>query len=101
MRMDISRRSVGINFNDAGKASIVVWAPERNQIELIIMGRKEPVPLVKDDFGYWTVSTTAIRPGDLYTFRIDDKNEFPDPASLFQPRDVHKRSQEVNLKSFK
>ena len=101
MRMDISRRSVGINFNDAGKSSVVVWAPERKQIELLITGRKEPVPLVKDDFGYWTVSTTAIRPGDLYTFRIDGKNEFPDPASLFQPRDVHKSSQAVNLKSFK
>src|SRR5688572_27548032 len=101
MRRDVSRRSVGIHFDVAGKANIAVWAPERKQIELIIGGSKEPVPLVKDDSGYWTVATTAIRPGDQYTFRIDGKEEFPDPASLFQPEDVHGSSQAINLKAFK
>ena len=40
--------------------------------------------------------TDAAKPGTLYRFRIDEEQEVSDPASRFQPRDVHGPSEVID-----
>ncbi len=46
----------------------------------------------KDGWGYWKISIPA-EAGARYQFRLDGKDNFPDPASISQPEDVHGASQ--------
>ena len=100
MVQDVSARSIGVHFNQAGIAEAVVWAPEKKLVELITQDGRKSFALKKGHFGYWKLSDISIRPGDLYKIRIDGKDEFPDPASLFQPEGVHGPSQAVDLQQF-
>src|SRR5688572_12885729 len=99
MVQDVTRRSIGINFDKTGKAEVSVWAPEKKNVELIVNDNKQVI-LKKGDFGYWHQSNVSMKPGDRYKYRIDDKGEFADPASLYQPDGVHGHSQVVDLHKF-
>jgi malto-oligosyltrehalose trehalohydrolase len=58
------------------------------------------IPLDRCDFGWFELVTDAAKPGTQYCFRINDAQEVPDPASRFQPRDVHGPSEVVNAAAF-
>jgi maltooligosyltrehalose trehalohydrolase len=46
----------------------------------------------RDRWGYYHVTTSA-QPGARYFYRLDGETERPDPASRFQPFDVHQASE--------
>ena len=48
--------------------------------------------------GFFGVRVEDARPGALYFYRLDDREERPDPASRFQPRGVHGPSQVVDAR---
>lgn len=77
-------------FCEGDSTSFVVWAPERQHIEVLI--NNKPVPLEKDDRGYWRNRVKDVAPGTPYKFLIDQKQAFPDPASMSQPQGVHGHS---------
>src|SRR5690606_239135 len=97
-QINTGKRSLGINFTDNGQAEVILWAPEVENVTLVIQN-KEEVQLEKVDFGYWKVVTNKISPGDLYKFRLNNHKELPDPASLSQPEGVHGPSRALNLQS--
>jgi maltooligosyltrehalose trehalohydrolase len=43
--------------------------------------------------GYHEAVVDGAEPGSLYVYRLDDRDERPDPASRFQPQGVHGPSQ--------
>ena len=96
--IDVRKRTVGINFNKSGEAEILIWAPEAKLVELNHNNKR--IPLHKEDFGYWQTNSNLIKPNDLYSIIIDEK-ELPDPASLAQPEGVHGLSKAIDLNSFK
>src|SRR3569833_1552745 len=65
--------------------------------ELVVSGKT--ISLDKLEFGYWTLETNYIKPGDRYQFSIDDKL-LPDPASRAQPGGVHDGSMAIDLNDF-
>jgi maltooligosyltrehalose trehalohydrolase len=97
--MDISRRSIGINFQK-GKASVKVWAPEAKEVALKPAAGGKPLPLTPEEYGYWTLTTDTVHPGYTYKIVLDGEKELPDPASLAQPEGVHGPSQAVDLTTF-
>lgn len=97
--INTGRRSLGVNFNADGQAEVIVWAPEAESVALIIHD-KEQVPLGKANLGYWKATTDKLKPGDFYRFRLNDKNDYPDPASLSQPEGVHGPSRAFDLGNF-
>src|SRR5688572_14834171 len=97
---DVTKRDVGVNINEDGSATVVVWAPQAESIELKLEKSGQRIPLVKGVYGYWREVTQDIYDGDLYKFVIDGKLELPDPASLSQPGGVHGPSSVFNLKRF-
>jgi len=96
--LQLERRFIGVNFNQEGKAQVMLWAPEVDQLDLVVSG-KDAIPMIREEFGYWVLETDQLKPGDTYQFLIDG-NLRPDPASLSQPEGVHGPSQALDLQTF-
>jgi len=56
--------------------------------------------MVISDGGWFEFTTALARPGTRYKFQIDGGLKVPDPASRFQPEDVHGPSEVVDPSSF-
>lgn len=98
MRVNTSNRNIGINFNN-NRAEIRIWSPQANEVHVILQNG-ESIPLTRGELGFWTASTNAINPGDLYKISIGNNSPLPDPASLSQPEGVHSWSQAIDIKVF-
>ncbi|RYF85978.1 MAG: malto-oligosyltrehalose trehalohydrolase, partial [Chitinophagaceae bacterium] len=96
--IDVSKRTIGINVSE-GRTEIRVWAPLAEKVTVVTNDSNE-IPLTQESYGYWQSSTDKIKDGTKYKIRIDDKQLFPDPASLLQPDGVHGDSQAFNLNRF-
>lgn len=67
-----------------------VWAPFAKKVEVLTPEAHE---MQREDRGYYSLFVNGIKDRDLYKFRLNDQQEFPDPASRFQPEGVHGPSQ--------
>lgn len=63
------------------------WAPAARRVDLEIE-HMEPVPMISKEGG-WFETDAPCGAGARYRFRIDGGLLVPDPASRFQPDDVH------------
>ena len=92
---------VGANYLGDGRCEFIVWAPLRQQVSVQILTPEERLlPMEKDDQGYWRLSATEVSPGSRYQFQLDGEITRPDPASHYQPDDVHKPSAVVDHQGF-
>jgi len=96
--LNIGKRTLGINFNEDNTATVCVWAPEKDDVAVIVNEDKK-ISLTKDDAGYWYTQTPKIQVNDRYTVSINGNN-FPDPASLSQPEGIHRQSRAADITSF-
>ena len=64
-----------------------LWAPTAREVKLVLDGAE--YPLDPQDDGWYHIVSTSARIGSRYGYRIDDTLTVPDPASRFQPDDVH------------
>jgi len=88
---------LGATYLGNGRCQFTVWAPIIQKVELHIVSPKELiVPLARDAQGYHQAIVEGVQPGCLYFYRLDSKQERPDPASRFQPEGVHGPSQVVD-----
>jgi len=81
-----------------------VWAREARQVEALVWTGDEPrraVPLALDASGYYHGVDHQGEAGDLYKYRLDGKDEYPDPASRYQPEGVHGRSMVIDAGQFR
>src|SRR3984957_9521852 len=92
----------GAECREDGSVRFRLWAPALHQVEIFFAGGKasKPIPLERREQGWFELTTDAAEPGTLYYFRIDGEREVPDPASRFQPRDVHGPSEVIDPQSF-
>jgi maltooligosyltrehalose trehalohydrolase len=74
-----------------------LWAPGARQIELSL---DRTLPMRRGADGWYELSVPGTRAGTLYRFRIDDELDVPDPASAFQPQDVHGPSEVIDHAAF-
>jgi len=58
------------------------------------------LPMNKIDSGWFELTTNNISTGSHYQFVIDGQSRVPDPASRFQPQDVHGPSEVVSPAAF-
>ena len=78
-----------------------VWAPVRKSVDIVIE-RSRPIPLEREDHGYFSSVLEFAKPGMQYQFRLDHGDRlFPDPASRFQPEGPHGPSQIVNSSAYR
>lgn len=75
-----------------------LWAPTAGEVKLVLDGADQAME-THDDGWYRLVSSHA-RAGSRYGYRIDGNLVVPDPASRFQPDDVHGSSLVVDPRSY-
>ena len=83
-----------------GGVRFALWAPAASQVELVLEGRGEPLPMAVGENGWFRLETADAAIGSLYRFLIDGETTVPDPASRSQPRDVHGPSEVVEPAAF-
>ena len=96
----MKNRTLGINFNTSGEAEVLLWAPKVKKAEILSKESGKKIPLEEQEYGYWSATTSAIKPGDRYLFTLDGEKDRPDPASLAQEDTVHGCSIAKDLKAY-
>lgn len=71
-----------------------LWAPSAENVDLVIEDQFFQMQAAGE--GWFSLITPEAGHGTLYQFLIDGKLHVPDPASRFQPRDVHGPSQVID-----
>ncbi len=88
---------LGAEYLGDGETRFTLWAPAAGEVDLVLDG--ESRPMRRGDNGVFTIATAAD-PGARYRYRIDGDQEVPDPASRYQPEDVHGPSEVVDPGAF-
>lgn len=78
---------------DPNGTTFRLWAPGANSVDLVT---NETQPMRRNNDGWYELRVPGARAGTRYQFRIDDKLNVPDPASAFQPQDVHDPSEVID-----
>ena len=79
----------GAELTGAGRARFRLWAPSAARVELTLSSRNKPVYLPMQARDGWHETEAPAEAGTRYRYRIDGGLEVPDPASRFNPEDVH------------
>ena len=85
----------GAELQTDGRVRFRLWAPAAGQVELCLEEEtgKTSFPMAAEAEGWFTLVTERAAVGTRYRYRIDGGLCVPDPASRFQPADVHGPSQ--------
>ena len=91
----------GARLLPAGGAGLRLWAPGQARIRLRWYGHGEPLAMTALAGGWHEIEVPGMRAADRYAYLLDDGREVPDPASRFQPEDVHGPSELVDLDAYR
>ncbi|WP_431067326.1 malto-oligosyltrehalose trehalohydrolase [Methylotuvimicrobium sp.] len=88
----------GSHILDDGRVNFRLWAPGAKQVELCLQGLAPETRLLMapEDDGWFGITSELASAGFYYQYRIDKKIQVPDPASRYQPQDVHGSSQVID-----
>jgi malto-oligosyltrehalose trehalohydrolase len=75
-----------------------LWAPAADTVELCLEGGVLPLPATGG--GWFELHTGQASAGSRYHYRIDGQLQVPDPASRFNPDDVHGASEVIDPAAF-
>jgi maltooligosyltrehalose trehalohydrolase len=96
-----SAKTVGATPLSSGGWQFRVWGPDLPHVALQF---KSPVrrtlSMNKDAEGFHNVEVAAIPSDATYLYQLDGKEEWPDPASRWQPQGVHAPSQIIDTHAF-
>src|SRR5688500_15856200 len=77
-----------------------LWAPKQERVGLRIAGHAEVLTMAQMDDGWHRAEVAQIGAGARYRFVLEDGLEIPDPASRFQPEDVHGWSEVIDPEAY-
>lgn len=81
---------IGATYLGDGRTRFCVWAPSARKVELHAVAPEERLaPLAPTADGYHEATLEGTRPGLRYYYRLNGREEWPDPASRSQPEGVH------------
>ncbi|HSE95749.1 MAG TPA: alpha-amylase family glycosyl hydrolase, partial [Methylomirabilota bacterium] len=92
----------GAEVDGAGRTRFRVWAPTAREVSLWLEDAGRALPMSRDADGWAQVITDESPPGTRYRFRMSGPGVggegilVPDPASRYQPEDVHGPSEVVD-----
>ena len=79
-----------------------VWAPEKEKMILhIVKPHEQELTMQKDEEGYFSFDIDTTEKALDYLFKPEGREDYPDPASQFQPGGVHGASQTVDHAFYK
>ncbi|MCK9608546.1 MAG: malto-oligosyltrehalose trehalohydrolase [Methylomonas sp.] len=91
------RMPYGAQWQPDGRFCFRIWAPNAKRVELCLRDAdaEKRYPLQAEADG-WFARAMEAPAGSLYRYRIDGQHNVPDPASRYQPDDVHGYSQAID-----
>ena len=91
----------GSEFLDGGGVRFRLWAPRIPEVRLHLEGAEpRELAMARDGEGWHRLDVAAAGPGTRYRFRLPDGLLVPDPASRFNPEDVHGPSEVIDPRAF-
>lgn len=103
-RVYTRRFPIGAEPAPDGGVYFRVWAPQAARAEVVIAAdhfSQAPVELERQAEGYFSGFVRECEPGDLYSFRLDGREQLlPDPASRYQPEGPFGPSMVVDASRF-
>lgn len=92
--MQVSNIEFGPEIKDRA-IGFRLWAPLQERVRVRIEDRGE-WEMQPQETGWHLADVPGAQPGDLYKFILPSGIDVPDPASRFQPRDVHGPSEIID-----
>ncbi|MFL6648926.1 MAG: malto-oligosyltrehalose trehalohydrolase [Sulfurifustaceae bacterium] len=91
----------GAEALDNGTVRFRLWAPGAQAVELCFVGAgaEARFAMTRQAEG-WFETVQAVRAGSRYHYRMGGDRGVPDPASRFQPEDVHGPSQVIDPRTY-
>ncbi|GAA5506325.1 malto-oligosyltrehalose trehalohydrolase [Novipirellula caenicola] len=89
-------QTLGATLVGNNQTRFVVWAPERDQVEVELVEQDRRIKLQKNDDGYHVGLVEDCGPSTRYFYRCDGGPQRPDPVSRYQPLGVHGPSEVVD-----
>jgi maltooligosyltrehalose trehalohydrolase len=93
----------GAEFVAQSSVRFKLWAPGASEVKLDLThanGKRTLAPMGASGEGWYALTLDGVQDGARYTFRIDDRIDVPDPASRYNPQDVHAASAVVDPQAF-
>ena len=84
----------GAELQDDGRVRFRVWAPPHREVQVELDGATAVMEAVGG--GWHQLVTDRAHTGTRYRFILPDGQQVPDPASRYQPADVHGPSEVVD-----
>ena len=89
----------GAEVQESGGVRFRLWAPQAQCVHLQLEpleGEKRLLPMENRGRGWYHLQTDDACPGALYRYQVNRELLVPDPASRYQPEDVHGPSEVVS-----
>ncbi|HEY7615871.1 MAG TPA: malto-oligosyltrehalose trehalohydrolase, partial [Terriglobales bacterium] len=84
-----------------GSVRFRLWAPGASAVDLVLVDADAGAQaMTRLHAGWFQLVTNSAKPGSRYFFQVNGDTLVPDPASRFQPQDVHGPSEVVDPESF-
>ncbi len=84
-----------------GGVRFSVWAPGVETFQVALEnGDSETLSMERKAEGWYTLTSDKAGPGTRYRFVLPDGTRVPDPASRFQPEDVHGPSEVIDAAGY-
>ena len=92
----------GAEFGADGAVRFKLWAPAASEVGLDLVHERGRVAtlMAPSGEGWYALTLQGVEAGARYSFRIDDRINVPDPASRYNPQDVHAASAVVDPHAF-
>ena len=86
---------------EAGGVRFRLWAPGCETLSVVLEADQRAIAMDKQPDSVFDAFVDGIGAGTLYRYRLPDGLQVPDPASRFQPQDVHGPSEVVDPGSYR
>ncbi len=86
----------GAEVLPSGHVRFRLWGPGASTISIELDGHSQPLPMTPQLDGWHELVTDQAAAGTCYQFVLPDGLHVPDPASRFQPEDVHGPSEVID-----
>ncbi len=90
----------GAEVTADGQVRFRLWAPAANSVTLAIDADSRTLPMTALSDGWHELVTAEAHPGTRYSYVLPYGRRVPDPASRFQPEDVHGPSEVIDPASY-
>ena len=94
----MSQKTFGAQLANRG-VHFRLWAPNQDHVSVVV-DDSDPMSMSRSNDGWHELMVPTAEVGARYKYRLQDGLQVPDPASRFQPDDVHGPSEVIDPHSY-